>query len=305
LENQDSSLKAALAKETELNEIMHPLYKNVQYLEKGGLSFLYTATDVYKRESVVVKVPKDHSLNSAALREKKTLKQFTHPNIPRLREIGQDREGSTLIVMEHVKGKDIARTLNMKDMEEQEYRRTIDIVRVVRSLVQVCTALEYAHTKNCIHYDIKPTNVMLETSVADKPERSVLIDWGLSQEKGSPSSPEVVVGTMGLIDPASLRNGHVHNPMNDVFGVGATLYQTLTQQTPYDPDINHFFRLLRGRSAMDTPLRSVNARVPKDLETLCDAMLLCEQDERPTMPTVRERLQEILGKLEFDAERSH
>jgi len=137
------------------------------------------------------------------------------------------------------------------------YARTI-----ARVGLQVADALAHAHGQGILHRDIKPSNLLLDI------EGNVWVtDFGLAKDADADglTDPGNVVGTVRYMAPERFR-GH-SDPESDVYGLGVTLYELLTLRPAFDESdrarlIDHILH------ASPPPPRSLDPRIPRDLETI-------------------------------------
>ena len=112
-----------------------------------------------------------------------------------------------------------------------------DLERILQSLVKVCDALSFAHSRGVIHRDLKPDNIMVGSH-----GQVYVMDWGCAQVIGDDRSivegrvdPDgIVIGTVAYMAPEQAR-GEIGliDQRTDVFGVGGILYKALTGSPPY------------------------------------------------------------------------
>jgi serine/threonine-protein kinase len=133
---------------------------------------------------------------------------------------------------------------------------------VARVGVQVARALEFAHTQGILHRDIKPSNLLIDLQGA-----VWVADFGLAKAiaDGDLTHTDDIVGTLRYMAPERFR-GDSH-PESDVYSLGATLYELLTLR----PAIKAADRASMIDHVLHTdppPPRSLDARIPRDLETI-------------------------------------
>ena len=122
--------------------------------------------------------------------------------------------------------------------------------KLLRRFLDVCNAIDYAHSRGVIHRDIKPANIIL-----GKHGETLVVDWGLAKAVGradpsageqtiAPSSsgssetlPGSALGTPAYMSPEQ-AGGDLDRlgPRSDVYSLGATLYCLLTGQPPFEGD---------------------------------------------------------------------
>jgi TolB-like protein/predicted Zn-dependent protease len=152
-------------------------------------------------------------------------------------------------------------------LDEVARREPIPIRRAVELIAKVARTVHYAHEHGILHRDIKPGNILLNTK--GEPH---LTDFGLArlvESENSVTQTLDVLGTPSYMAPeqATGNNADVSSA-TDVYGLGAVLYQLLTGQPPFAGGATYeTIKLL-----LDTeprPLRSLNAKIDRELSTIC------------------------------------
>ena len=145
---------------------------------------------------------------------------------------------------------------------------------VARIGVQVAEALEYAHQQGILHRDIKPSNLLL-----DAQGEVWVTDFGLAKDQDSDELTRTgdIVGTLRYMAPE--RFDGWSDPRSDVYALGATLYELLTLRPAFDEsDRVKLIDQVLHEGAM--PLRQLDRRIPRDLETIVLKGLAKEPGER-------------------------
>jgi tetratricopeptide (TPR) repeat protein len=130
----------------------------------------------------------------------------------------------------------------------------------------VADALQYAHEQGVVHRDVKPSNILL-----DDAGRPHLMDFGLAKRDADDvtiTTDGQVLGTPAYMSPEQARgDGHRVDGRGDVYSLGVVLYQMLTGELPFRGTP----RMLLHQVLHDEPRRprSLNDRIPRDLETIC------------------------------------
>lgn len=145
---------------------------------------------------------------------------------------------------------------------------------VARIGAQVADALSHAHSLGVLHRDIKPSNLLL-----DGRGNAWVADFGLakSDEGEDLTEPGDVIGTLRYLAPERLDGKS--DKRGDIYALGATLYEMLALRPPFDaPDRAQLLRLIMNEAP--TPLRNIDRRVPRDLETIVHKAMAREVGSR-------------------------
>lgn len=207
-------------------------FKAVRPLGKGGFGTTYLAQDLDNRlKSCVIKRFSYQSSNVQATakaeqlfeQEAERLDHLVHPQIPRL--LAYFQEGHHLyLVQELIAGQTLQAELSQNGPFDEPNVRA-----VLQGLLPI---LQFVHSRNVIHRDIKPDNIMRrQMSQQAEPQMGqlVLIDFGVAKllEHSSPAKTGTTIGTPGFAAPEQTY-GRV-TPASDLFALGATCFELLTQ----------------------------------------------------------------------------
>lgn len=159
-------------------------------------------------------------------REARNLSTLSHPNIVKVLEAFH-ANGTTYYSMEYIDG------ISLDKKIAQSPQGRMPLTEAIETLKQISAAIAFMHSRNMLHLDVKPGNVMMR-----KDGTAVLIDFGLSKQYTSDGEPEsstkVGTGTPGYapIEQASYHEGKGFPTMMDVYALGGTLFKMLTGQRP-------------------------------------------------------------------------
>jgi serine/threonine protein kinase/WD40 repeat protein len=170
---------------------------------------------------------------------------------------------------------------------------------VARVGIQVAEALAYAHGQGMVHRDIKPSNLLLDTQGI-----TWITDFGLvKDESGSDlTTPGDIVGTIRYMAPERFRDQG--DARSDIYSLGATLYEMLTLK-PAFPGEQRAELMDRVRHEEPRRPRQIDARIPRDLETVVLKAIAKEADRRyQTASALAEDLRRYLADRPVLARRS-
>ncbi|HMA92120.1 MAG TPA: protein kinase, partial [Polyangiaceae bacterium] len=203
----------------------------------GGMGRVYRAEQSVLGRTVAVKIIHPHLLadeNSALrfLTEARAASQLNHPNSIAVYEFGRTSRGQPYIVMEFLRGRDLARVMAEDGL--------LAFSRIVNVLVQVLSALSEAHELGIVHRDLKPENIILEP-LRRGGDLVKVLDFGLAKLKADAraprnvTSPGIVCGTPDYMAPEQ-GQGDPIDGRSDLYAVGVILFQLLTGRLPFDAE---------------------------------------------------------------------
>ncbi|WP_397569703.1 protein kinase [Schlesneria sp. T3-172] len=239
-----------------------PGYEVQAVLGAGGMGVVYKAVHLQLNRVVALKMLLSGQYASRQeharfLREAEAVARLKHQNIVQIYDIG-DVDGRPYFTMEYIEG---------GNLSEKIARSPRPVTESAQMIATLANAVHAAHQSEIIHRDIKPANVLLNRDGTPKINdfglaRRLNTDDGLTHtgaRMGTPSymAPEQMTG-----DPTAV------GPAIDIFALGAILYEMLTGEPPFKgTTLSDTERRLTSVDP-DPPSRR-NAKVPRDLETIC------------------------------------
>jgi len=262
----------------------------------GAFGTVYWAHDPVLDRDVALKVPRAAVLEKPQararfLREPKAAAQLRHPHIVPVYDAGTDGE-HYYIASAYIEGHTLQHVI---EQERPDFRRAVEIVR------DLAGALHYAHRMGVIHRDVKPANIMI-----DRQGQALLMDFGLARLETSEekiTQDGSLMGTPAYMAPeqAEASFGEVAAP-SDQYSLGVVLYELLCGELPFSgtPTV-----LIYNLINQEPPApRRVNARVPRDLETIClKAMAKRPEDRYPDCKALAEDVRRWLDDEPIHARR--
>jgi serine/threonine protein kinase len=260
-------------------------------LGRGGMGIVWLGHDERLDREVALKfLPDAINFDPSALddlkRETRRCLELTHPNIIRIYDFAKDEQAAA-ISMEYIDGQTLAALRIGKPS------RVFEAVEIRNWMIKACQALHYAHEEvGVVHRDLKPANFMVTSRGQMK-----LADFGIAQNVCDSMSRLTMrrssSGTLAYMSPQQL-NGDMAKPSDDVYALGATIYELLTGKPPFHSgDIPFQVRLSMPRSMTEKrqELEVTGEPIPAAWEEAIAACLSKVPEERPaTMADLAERL---------------
>lgn len=231
-------------------------------LGRGGMGVVFKARQVELNRTVAVKMILSGTVSSAAEVERfrveaEAMARLQHANIVQVFEVGEV-DGRAYYSMEYIDGPSLAKKTADGPMPGREAARCLAII---------ARALHHAHRNGILHRDLKPSNILL-----DREGLPHVTDFGLAKKLDAESGQTrtgSVMGTPSYMPPEQAA-GRVRDlgPRSDVYSLGAVLYETLTGRPPFRAEtaLDTLLQVLERQAA---PPRLLNAKVDRDLETIC------------------------------------
>lgn len=229
------------------SELQNGKYRIIRVLGQGGFGITYLATHSFLEKQLAIKefFPKDFcgrdttshltlctqdnaetvgKLKARFLKEAKNTAKLDHPGIVKIHDIFEENN-TAYYVMDYIEGE------NLNEMVKRN--GPLSETKAVEYVRKVGEALDYIHSCNMTHFDVKPANIVVRKS-DDMP---MLIDFGLSKQYdiyGDVTST-LLQGVSHGYSPIELYNsGSIisFSPQTDVYSLGATLYYLITGKVP-------------------------------------------------------------------------
>ena len=199
-------------------------YEIIDTLGAGGMGRVYKVKNLIsdRVDAMKILLPNlagDPELADRFIREIKVLASLNHPNIAGLRTALR-LENQLLMIMEFVEG---------TTLEDRLKTSALPVEEALEYILQVLSALAYAHQHEVIHRDIKPANMMLT------PEGSVkLMDFGIARSKADRklTTAGTTMGSLFYMSPEQVQAGELDG-RSDLYSVGVSLYELVTGDRPF------------------------------------------------------------------------
>jgi len=210
-----------------------PQLEIIELLGMGGMGMVYKARQPRLDRLVALKILPVESASHPSFaerfnREAKALAKLNHPGILDVYDFGQTGQ-YYYFVMEYVDGMNLRGLMNNQSVAP---RQALDLV------VQLCSALQYAHDEGVVHRDIKPENILI-----NKKGQVKIADFGLAKLLGPALDTALTVsqaamGTVNYMAPEQRENAQGVDHRADIYSLGVVFYEMLTGEVPmgrFDP----------------------------------------------------------------------
>lgn len=237
-------------------DIFDSKYQIVDKLGAGNVGMVFRAKHLILDKPVAIKVlmelhatensDTNNSTRSSLMRfqrEAKAAANLNHPNVVTIHDFGIFKDSIPYMVMDLIEGQTLSSYLKKNALPMHE---------VIPLLNQICDALNHAHSKNVMHRDLKPGNIMIVNE--DGHKRAVLLDFGLAKfiqgDNIAISVPGEALGTPAYMSPEQAR-GFVVDHRSDFYSLGCIIHEMFCGQPP-----------LIGKTAIETVMNRLNADKP-------------------------------------------
>ena len=246
-------------------------YQVKSVLGEGGLGIVYMAKQLTMKRYVALKVlypkwMKDEEFRKRFLLEARIAGKLSHTNLIQVFDIGYDL-GRYYFSMEYVPGRTLDAII--------ENDGPLPLEKAITLTLQVLDALNYIWSKNLVHRDIKPGNIILNARNIPK-----LGDFGFvkSQIDEKLGSDEFVLGTPDYMSPEQAMGKESLDYRSDIYSLGATLYHSITAAAPYQGSESMVIRQ-HIKAAIPSP-RSIDPSLPDAICHVIEKMMAKAPEDR-------------------------
>ncbi len=255
-----------IGKGSEHADVSIPGYELLDRIGEGGMGVVYRARQIALGRIVALKVLHHGELASKSRRDRfkreaEILARIDDPCVVKIHDANLETQFPYL-TMEHLNGGSLATRLDKGPMPPKAAAALV---------ARLARAMHAVHEQHIIHRDIKPSNILFNHSGEPR-----ICDFGLAKNLASDATRTRDGGFLGTptymapeqIDPQLGEIG----PATDVHALGNLLYECLTGRSPHT-GADNLVLLERIRSAPPKPITSIDRRLPKDLQAVCEKCL--------------------------------
>lgn len=210
-----------------IGSIIDERYRVTARIGHGGMAEVYEATDFITKKRIAIKLIREdvmkNPINLRRFQNEATIAaSLNHPNIVKVYNHGT-YEGVPYIVNEYVAGQ------TLKDV--LDFRSALPLQETISIMIQLTSALQYAHEHNIVHRDVKPQNIFY------LPDGTIKLgDFGISETISiniKNEKPKEIIGSVHYLAP-EISRGFPASPQSDIYAAGITLFELMTGRVPFN-----------------------------------------------------------------------
>jgi predicted Ser/Thr protein kinase len=233
-------------------------YRIERVIGRGGMSVVLLAEHPRLKSAVALKIlspelAEDEVFRERLIRESRLAASLNHPNAIPIFDTGEE-EGVLFISMRYVDGSDLRALLREEG--------GLSLEQTVAVVAQVAGALDAAHARGLVHRDVKPANILVESSRS----HVYVADFGLTKHADARSGATAsgFVGTVHYMAPEQIEGRQVDGRA-DVYALGCVLYECLTGKPPFE--LENDVAVIWAHMRTEAPRPSdVDHRLPRGLD---------------------------------------
>ncbi len=262
-------------------------YIPLKKIRDGGMKTIWEVKDTRSQRTLAMALIQPERIASqddieSFLHEARLTAHLQHPHILPIYDIALEKNGNPYFTMKLLRGETLETILHRLQHHDPETEHTYTLTQLLHIFLNLCDAVDYAHTKGVLHLDIKPANVM----IGDFGEVH-LLDWGLAtlltESNQNDTTPQKMVGgTPGYMAPEqALGNKEDLHFHTDIYMLCALLYQILTRTPPHTGETTEAIMRHSTQGAITPPSQiPITPPLPKALSSITMKGLAVHPAER-------------------------
>lgn len=295
-------------------------YQDIELIAEGGEKKITCVYDRILNRKVAV--ARSLSANNPEtqeqfLREALLESNLAHPNIISVHNAGLDAEGTPFFSMELLPDDNLKSIIKKIAQGDKEYLRDYPLTNLLDIFLKACDAIDYAHSRDVLHLDIKPENIQVGHF-----GEVLVCDWGLARIGTDRTSVKpdtlgeldadllnhltltgMLKGSPGYMAPEQTRAEGEKTVATDIYGLGATLYTILTLQNPIQGDSTQDIIRKTQEGKIGESTQRLKTKPPKGLMAVAlKAMSLTPDQRYPNVKTLKDEINRYLSGYATAAE---
>lgn len=242
-----------------IGTIIDDRYRVQGRIGHGGMSEVYEALDIISRKVVAVKMIREDVMKNpvnfkrfqneatiaASLRHINIVQVFNHGTI----------EGRPYIINEYISGQTLKDVLDLNTK--------LSMQEAISVMLQLTSALQYAHAHGVIHRDVKPQNLFIMPDGLIK-----LGDFGIAESENvvDEEATKDIIGSVHYLAP-EISTGKQASPQSDIYATGVTFFELITGHVPFDGDNTVNIAVAHIREKFPSPKKFIPF-CPKEVERI-------------------------------------
>ena len=253
--------------------IIDDRYRVTGRIGHGGMSEVYEALDIINRRVVAVKMIREevmkNPINFKRFQNEATIAaSLRHINIVQVFDHGTI-EGRPYIINEYVNGPTLKDVLDLNNK--------LSLQEAISVMLQLTSALQYAHSRGVVHRDVKPQNLFMMPDGLIK-----LGDFGIAESENvvNEEGTKDIIGSVHYLAP-EISTGKPASPQSDIYAAGVTFFELITGHVPFDGDSSVNIAVAHIREKFPSPKKFIPF-CPKEVERIIN---------KATAKTLKQRYQ--------------
>ncbi|MEM9188330.1 MAG: protein kinase [Myxococcota bacterium] len=275
----DTALLKPASKDPLVGRVVQERYKIVRKIGEGGMGSVYEGEHLLIKRRVAIKCLHAQFATNAEIvarfqNEAMAANSIQHKNIIEVTDMGRFEDGTVYMVLEFLDGKELADILKSEGPQP--------LGRVVKIMMQVCDALDAAHSKGIVHRDLKPENIFIIHRSGTEDFVKVL-DFGIAKilegaNKGM-TRTGTTLGTPYYMAPEQAQARRDLDGRADIYSMGVILFHALTGQHPFE-DESYPMLVVKICTEPPPPLQNYRPDIAPEFAAIVANMLAKEPSQR-------------------------